>query len=377
MKNKKKYMQATVYAILVLLLIIAGLGRVIPLPVFLFIVSGKSMLPALHPGDIVLAVREPFSKGDVVVWCLTPIYCVAHRVQEISNGFVITKGDANPLEDPPVPVSMVMYKVIGRVPNYLWLTPVLSLLIYLSYRKVYTTFILKPRIAKKKEKVLRLTTTVVAAFILLNVLALLLTSLPAGSVKYYIPKPNVELKTIMPIKHGVLVKYSVRFTRIIDVSKCVVYVLNETYYCARWEVRNNTLSLCIPEEVYQYAYLEEANRLIVMVNASLENGWFTGNYTIPLTWRKLEISLNRTLIEVSNLNPIPFNVSVRILYINYSSTGKPKLVMVQNLGSIIIKPYSTWSYAVTEKSAYAYVELEYVFRGEEVFERKKIIFEEV
>ena len=377
MKIKRKYVQAVVYATLILLLIIAGLGRVVSLPVFLFIVSGKSMLPTLHPGDVVIAIRGPFSKGDIVVWCSTPIYCVAHRVQKLSNGFVVTKGDANPLEDPPIPISMVMYKVIGKIPNYLWLTPLLSLLIYLSYKRIHALFMLRPRMTKKEEKVLRLTTTVVTIFVLFNVLALLLTPLPAGSVKYYIPKPNVELKTITPTEYGVLMDYNIRFTRIVNVNKCAVYVLDKTYYCTYWTIRNNTLNLHIPEEAYQYAYLKGANRLSIMVNVSLENGWFTGNYTIPLTWRKLEISLNRTLIEVSNLNPIPFNVSVRILYINYSSTGKPKLVMVQNLGSIIIKPYSTWSYAVTEKSAYAYIELEYVFRGEKVFERKKIVFEKV
>jgi len=376
LRIKRKYVQTAVYAMFILLLIIAGLGRVVSLPVFLFIVSGKSMLPTLHPGDVVIAIRGPFSKGDIIVWCSTPIYCVAHRVQKLGNGFVITKGDANPLEDPPIPTSMVMYKVIGKIPNYLWLTPLLSLLIYLSYKRIYAILILRPKVVKK-EKVLRLTTTVIALFILFNVSALLLTPLPAGTARYYIPKPNVELKTITPIEYGVLMDYNIRFTRIVNVNKCVTYLLNETYYCTYWKIRNNTLSLRIPEEAYQYAYLKGANRLSIMVNVSLENGWFTGNYTIPLTWRKLEVSLNRTLIEVSNSNPIPFNVSVRILYINYSSTGKPKLVMVQNLGSIIIKPYSTWSYAVTEKSAYAYVELEYVFRGEKVFERKKIVFEKV
>lgn len=373
MKIREKHLRKLFYIVLILLLLTTSVGRVVSLPFFLFIVSGRSMQPTLYPGDIVLAISGSFKEGDIVIWCTSPIYCVAHRVEKISGNIVYTKGDANPIEDPPISANMVIYRVIGKIPNYLWLTPLLCILIYLSYRKIYVTLKLRPWSFKRGEP-LSIAATIVAVFILIDILVLSLTPLPVGSITYYMPKPIVELKSLKRINCDVAINYNVRFTTITGVSTCAIYVSNRTYGCLWRVINGRNILIQIPGEAYWYAYSKGINRLNLALNVSLKNGWLIGNYTIFLKWKKPTINVEGFSVKIHNPNPILLNLTIRILYFNYSVFGTPEHVMTQNLGLASIAPYSTWSYVIKEKSAYAYVELEYFFMGEKVFERKRIIF---
>jgi signal peptidase len=80
-------------------------------------VSGRSMLPAIRPADVLLirAVESArIAVGDVVLFarggCL-----VAHRVVETRAGarVLITRGDANSHHDAPVTASLVVGRVEG------------------------------------------------------------------------------------------------------------------------------------------------------------------------------------------------------------------------------------------------------------------------
>lgn len=85
------------------------------------IVSGDSMRPALAPGDMLVYRRQawPVRTGDVVVVERTGWPGgIAHRVVGIDPaGSLLTRGDANPVEDAaPVPRGMVAGRVVIIVP---------------------------------------------------------------------------------------------------------------------------------------------------------------------------------------------------------------------------------------------------------------------
>ncbi|HUI23353.1 MAG TPA: signal peptidase I [Nitrososphaerales archaeon] len=68
-------------------------------------VDGRSMLPTLEGGDLVVIQSVPIGDvhvGDIIVYnnlCSTGGESVVHRVVGIISGGLITKGDNNPLTD--------------------------------------------------------------------------------------------------------------------------------------------------------------------------------------------------------------------------------------------------------------------------------------
>ncbi|MGB9831471.1 MAG: S24/S26 family peptidase, partial [Fervidicoccus fontis] len=77
MKHLKKVIIGSISLILVLLL----MGKIIGLPVALFVVSGNSMYPTLKTGDIVVGITDKnYKNGEVVVWCVSKTQCVIHRI---------------------------------------------------------------------------------------------------------------------------------------------------------------------------------------------------------------------------------------------------------------------------------------------------------
>lgn len=117
------------YVILGLLAVVIGVnvftlnaskltGDAVPMP-FGYgasVVLSGSMEPTLSVGDL-LIVREQdgYRTGDVVVYQsgTTP---VVHRIMEISDETVITRGDANNANDEPFPVTAIKGQVIGVIP---------------------------------------------------------------------------------------------------------------------------------------------------------------------------------------------------------------------------------------------------------------------
>jgi len=132
------------YVSLGLLLVLMN-GKILGLPVALLLVSGTSMVPALEPGDMVVAVSPGLAGGihvgDIVVYCLGVALrtgCVIHRVVELRPGpgglLVVTKGDAVPRPDPPVPASLVGYVVVARIPRVVVLLAALVAALWLFHR---------------------------------------------------------------------------------------------------------------------------------------------------------------------------------------------------------------------------------------------------
>lgn len=88
--------------------------------------SGRSMAPTLTDGDL-LIIRKisedvEVRVGDVVVFTpritqagLTMERYVAHRVVEIEDSRIVTKGDAHSFRDPWTPIENLSGKVLGKV----------------------------------------------------------------------------------------------------------------------------------------------------------------------------------------------------------------------------------------------------------------------
>ncbi|MBR0232469.1 MAG: S24/S26 family peptidase [Synergistaceae bacterium] len=75
------------------------------------VVSGTSMIPALHPNDEIMVAKKPqYDLGDVVVFYYKNNSLLVHRIVSFSNERYICKGDNSyRLED------IISEQIIGRV----------------------------------------------------------------------------------------------------------------------------------------------------------------------------------------------------------------------------------------------------------------------
>ena len=94
-------------------------GNVLPMP-FGYgaaVVLSGSMEPAIAVDDlIVVKAAENYEAGDVVVY-QTGYLLVVHRIVEIDENSVITRGDANNVNDEPVEPVRIKGKVIACIPH--------------------------------------------------------------------------------------------------------------------------------------------------------------------------------------------------------------------------------------------------------------------
>ena len=82
-------------------------------------ITSGSMWPALRQGDLVFiqhVSREDLKVGDIVVW-QNPNGFTIHRVKELRENGLVTRGDANFTDDPPVQYEDVIgrtYQIAGK-----------------------------------------------------------------------------------------------------------------------------------------------------------------------------------------------------------------------------------------------------------------------
>lgn len=78
-------------------------------------VAGRSMLPLLHPGDVLLVRpgRRVAVEVGAVVTLLDRGSPVTHRVVTVDGELVLTKGDHAPNFDPPAPLGAVFGRVVA------------------------------------------------------------------------------------------------------------------------------------------------------------------------------------------------------------------------------------------------------------------------
>lgn len=80
------------------------------------VVLSGSMEPTLSVNDLVVVrAAEHYSKDDIVVFQSGP-ELVIHRVVSVENDQLITRGDANDTEDPPISPELVKGRLILVIP---------------------------------------------------------------------------------------------------------------------------------------------------------------------------------------------------------------------------------------------------------------------
>jgi signal peptidase len=127
-----------------------------------FVVLTGSMEPQIEAGEMILIKEyDNYKVGDIVTYCDEDFF-ITHRITQISDKEIITKGDSNNIEDHPIELNQVQGKVIfhskllGFFILYL-LKPLTILFIVFclfkdSFIKLYEEK-LKNEIIKLKEKI--------------------------------------------------------------------------------------------------------------------------------------------------------------------------------------------------------------------------------
>lgn len=93
-------------------------GNQLPMPFGygVSVVLSGSMEPELSVDDLVLLKScGSYETGDIVVYPSGDIL-VIHRLVELDGDTAVTRGDANPAPDAPIPLAAIKGKLIGRVP---------------------------------------------------------------------------------------------------------------------------------------------------------------------------------------------------------------------------------------------------------------------
>ncbi len=349
-------------AVLLLLVIVLFLGRVAGFPAAVVIVSGRSMEPTLHVGDIVVGVKLPYNVSDIVIWCAGPTYCVVHRVVEIKDGVIVTKGDNNPSPDPPVPKSLVRYKVVGVIRWYVWLPAVLLAL--LAYAYVHREYFLKRQVSPGDVASL-----MVVFFVVFNAAIALLAP------TYYSPRggvmetPEVTLKgTSVTMNGNVLINLNVRNTRLLSVDSCeaLVYGEKREYVCEAIVVSNSQILVKgIPKSLLERMLEERVGPLIIKVKAKIVFGVLNGIYYVYPTWRRPEVTITNGSVMIINPNPASLRVNVTTYAANRPGPANVsfKSYVLEAGGSVRID---------LSKYRYAYIRVEYLFQGKHVIIQKRV-----
>ena len=349
--------------IIITIILTTLISRIITLPLNISIVAGNSMLPTLHPGDLVISTpANNLNNNDIVIWCNTISYCVIHRITNITNTHVITKGDNNPLPDPPIPINLVKYKVILTIPLTTWLPLTLFTTAYYAFTKRREIIKIFTNATNDTE------TIVLTIFLLIDLAFISFIPIHYFSAQSVIIKPSIELKSIQPSNNNVLITYTLINTKIISIPESTIHVNNETYE-TQTQILDNTILIYIPTKIYQKAYELNAEKITIHLKILLDKGYVIGNYTHYIEWKPLTITILNNSITIHN----PNYAKITIYNITITYYTQNHLTKIENLPPITINPQNNYTLNIkTDKNTTAYIKFTYNLRGRTIIESKQI-----
>ncbi|MGC8832106.1 MAG: signal peptidase I [Thermoproteota archaeon] len=353
---------------LVIFFIFLGVARFIDFPVSMFMVAGRSMEPTLFMGDLVFGVKTEYSVGDiVVVEGVSRMGCIVHRVVNIGERSVITKGDANPGADNPIDKNSVLYKVMLVVPR-LWILPVLGVLLFLGYRYL--------RSLLHGAEVGRTLITIVLFFCILDIVFMLL--IPVFHVHQSIPlnKPSIQLKSsalsddfrVFRAVYG-----GINLLNFIRVDEVTLSTGNREFIPEGFSMEGDTLTVSVPQEVYQvlYANSSATSSFWVYCTIVFDKATLHGYYPVTFSWRRLEVNVVNDTMVVSNPNPVPINASFEIQYFDLDRFGRLYYVHTDMFDGAI-QPVSNFTVKPDKIGVTSYVILRYALLNQSIAESKKV-----
>ncbi|MEM1668261.1 MAG: signal peptidase I [Thermofilaceae archaeon] len=303
------------------------------------VVVSNSMEPAVRPWDMVVYARTGFTVGDVVIYCVTPSYCVVHRVVDIVNfstvngdtTMVVTKGDNAEAVDSPLPVDKVVGRVVLVAPRELWI-PLLLLLIAIALRDM-----VKAPVVGYSQ---------VIAF---SITVLLLASVYATAPRLINPEP-----VPVPVFNlaGVYVNYEactliIRYTDTLVLSSAQVHV-NSTSATVL-SIKDRELVAEPDHSLLSRAY-ETGLPLEVKVEAELNGvARLSGRYRVLIGGYDpvVNVSGNNLLVYNPNCYPVRVNVSMRYLA-NGAWYWSNTTIMVEGFSQAVLQApeYAEEAYAL-------------------------------
>ena len=339
-----------IYLLSILLMVILILTRFVPIPFGLFTAASGSMEPSIRPLDLAIVFGKDYKVGDVVVWCSSTFYCVLHRIVYISENYIITKGDANPVSDPPISKDLIRGRVVLVIPREIWtlLTSFfIGILIFYYRRRVYETVIVS--------------VASVAPIIIYSLIVGVMIALFTQQYSIQIVHPEIHLSRydIYDVNGSCVVNISYYEVGIKILSVRKIYIFNRSINSFNYT--NNSISFILPKDLALY-HASTGSRVNVYVEADLSRkGFLKGFYQIPISLRKPLIKIiNESLyIENPNCYPLEFNITWM-----FSVAGEPwrfeSSTYVLEKGSLMLNP---------PQAKFVYVEVRYRWLGAEFYER--------
>ena len=89
-------------------------------------VISDSMQPALQIGDVIIVKKSTnYAERDIITYS-NGLTTITHRIIAINNDEVITKGDANEVDDKPINKEQIVGKFFFRISNFSLFSIILS-----------------------------------------------------------------------------------------------------------------------------------------------------------------------------------------------------------------------------------------------------------
>ena len=130
------------------------MGNALPMP-FGYgaaVVLTGSMEPTIHVNDVILVAEQPtYAENEIAVYQSGSIL-VVHRILDITDGMVTTKGDANNAPDAPIELSAVKGKVVGVIPGVGGIVKILKTPTATAIMLVGAVLLLEASFRKEKKK---------------------------------------------------------------------------------------------------------------------------------------------------------------------------------------------------------------------------------
>ena len=122
------------------------------------IINSGSMQPTLNIGEMILIQeKKEYNVNDIVVFSETD-FLVTHRIIEVNEKEISTKGDANNIKDEPISKQNIQGKVIyhseilGWVLNYGIRPSILIIMIYIFFSSILNIKKVKSEVKLKVHK---------------------------------------------------------------------------------------------------------------------------------------------------------------------------------------------------------------------------------
>lgn len=292
-------------------------GRFLGLPFFLAAIVSPSMEPAIRVGDVVAVQRgAPFGVGDVIMWCSTPFYCVVHRVVEVGQSYVVTKGDANPVPDLPVAITSVAGRVVAVVPREALLAAVLILVCAELWRR-------RRSLIRPSDPVSFMAYGLVS-FLALAMVTLLFFPAPSVFEVGEFKVPSITMLSVTYDNGTVTLRYRPVYTGITGVPYCAIGAPGmASVRCTPAAFSGDTVLVSPPPSMLAELNERGVSRFWVSLVCSLRgNGTLKGNYSVVFSASRLLVRVTNESLIIRNPNPFPVPYNLTILYSEGGGRGE-------------------------------------------------------